>query len=155
MGETALLARVRAEVYEVIAPEYGTAPGRVSFDEKEGLWVCVKQLPVPPALTKNRSGKVDVLMLVPMAYPQVPPDGFYCDMGLNITNHYFLGWRDKHYPEWQRELLQNGWQWFCAHAHNVNQSGWKATNSPKRGDNLMSYLHLCLAILGKEGNKNK
>ena len=153
MSETALLRRVRDEVYTVIAPEYGTEAGRVTYDTEEGLWVCVKQLPVPIALTKTGDGLVDVLMLVPKAYPQVPPDGFYCDAGLRITNHYFMGWRDKYYPEWQRQLIEGGWQWFCAHAHNVHNSTWRPTNTASAGDNLMTYLHLCLGILGLEGSK--
>lgn len=153
MAENALLRRVRDEVYTVIAPEYGTEPDRVTFDQQEGLWVCVKKLPVPPKLTKSGDGQVDVLMLIPMAYPQVPPDGFYCDAGLRITNHYFMGWRDKYYPEWQTELIKGGWQWFCAHAHNVTNSTWRPTNLPDKGDNLMTYLHLCLGILGLEGSK--
>lgn len=153
MGETALLRRVRDEVFHVVAPQYGTEPGRVTYDQKEGLWVCVKRLPVPPRLTNTGDGLVDVLMLVPMAYPQVPPDGFYCDKGLKIRNHYFEGWRDKHYPEWQRQLLDNGWQWFCAHAYNVQNATWRPSSHPAQGDNLMAYLHLCLGILGKEGLK--
>ncbi len=153
MSQTALLRRVKDEVFTVIAPEYGTEPDRVTFDTQEGTWVCVKQLPVPPSLTYNGDGRVDVLMLVPMAYPQVPPDGFYCDAGLKITNHYFRGMRDKHYPEWQQQLIAAKWNWFCAHAYNVQHSTWRPTNRADEGDNLISYLHLCLGILGLEGSK--
>lgn len=151
---TALLRRVRDEVFTIIAPEYGTEPDRVTYDTEDGTWICVKNLPVPPRLTRTGSGEVDILLLVPPSYPQLPPDGFYCDQNLNIHDHYMLGWRDKYFPALQGKLVEQGWQWFCAHAYTpMNAMAWRPSSIPLRGDNLMSYLHLCLGILGKEGSK--
>lgn len=152
---SALMRRVRDEVFQIVAPEYGTEPDRVTYDTAEGTWVCVRNLPVPPPLTRNGNGLVDVLLLVPPYYPQVPPDGFYCDQNLRIKNHYMLGWRDKYFPQLQQDLVKQGWQWYCAHANpHLNSAAWRTTSNPGRGDNLMTYLRLCLAILGKEGSKN-
>lgn len=153
---SALQRRVRDEVFSVIAPEYGTEKGRVTYDTEDGTWVCVKNLPVPTRLTKNNSGVVDILLLVPPSYPQLPPDGFYCDQNLRISDHYMLGWRDKYFPELQRNLVEQGWQWFCAHAYTaMNAAAWRPSGNPVQGDNLMRYMHLCLGILGKEGDKLK
>ena len=57
-------------------------------------------------------------------------------------------------PEFQSQLVEQGWQWFCAHAYTpMNAMAWSPSGVPAQGDNLMSYLHLCLGILGKEGDK--
>lgn len=151
---SALLRRVEREVRELILPEYGTFEGRVTYDTGEGKWLCVKHMPVPKDLMTNRDGQVSLLLLIPEQYPQVPPDGFYCDQGLNIQNHYFVGFRDKYYPELQQTLIQQGWQWFCAHAsHFRSTSNWRASATPGEGDNLLKYLRLSLAILGSEAQK--
>jgi hypothetical protein len=51
-------------------------------------------------------------------------------------------------------LVEQGWQWFCAHAYTpMNAMAWRPSGIAAQGDNLMSYLHLCLGILGKEGDK--
>jgi len=153
---SALLKRVETEIFDLIAPEYGTVEGRVTYDTSKGTWVCVKDLPVPPSLTRDGEGCVEILLLIPDAYPQVPPDGFYCDQGLRIQNHYYMGFRDKYYPHLQQKLIDKGWQWFCAHANYAfNMSSWRPSSLVHEGDNLLKYLRLCLAILGKEGLKLK
>lgn len=150
------LRRIRQEL-AIIGPIYGASQhdrDRVSFDTKNGSWVCVKNLPIPKILTRDGQGLVDILLLVPPAYPNVPPDGFYCDQNLKLVGHYFQGWTDKYYPTWQKTLIEQGWNWYCMHASKVagNQT-WRPSADASRGDNLLTYLHLCLAILGKEGKK--
>lgn len=135
----------------VLGPVYGSEKNRLTWDTADGTWVAIKRVAVPPRLTNDGRGSVDVLILIPPAYPQVPPDGFYCDMALRIENHYFKGWRDQHYPQWQQDLLSRNWQWFCAHAHQGGAgSTWQASANVKNGDNLLTYLRLCLAILGTQ-----
>lgn len=150
---SARLRRVKSEVFDLIAPEYGTHQGRISYDKQDGTWLSIKQLPVPPSLTNNGDGRVDVLVLIPPAYPQIPPDGFYCDSNLRIRAHYYSRWRDRHYPQLQSELIKKGWSWFCAHAHHRSFSAWRPSNNIAEGDNLLKYLYLCLSILGKEGQR--
>lgn len=153
VNETFLLRRVRDEVRDLLLPPYGTSPDRVSFDSKNGTWVCVKQLPIPQRLTHSGDGRVDILLLIPPTYPQTPPDGFYCDLNLNLKDHYYSSWKDIHYPNQQRQLVKKGWRWFCAHPQRDDYSNWRPSNLLNQGDNLLTYLHLCLAILGTEGEK--
>ncbi|MCU0464103.1 MAG: hypothetical protein MUF38_06000 [Anaerolineae bacterium] len=153
LHETALLRRVRGEVRDLLLPIYGMQPHSVSFDTKNGTWACVKQLPVPQRLTHSGDGRVDILLLIPPTYPQIPPDGFYCDFNLNLKEHYYPSWKDTYYPDQQSQLVKNGWQWFCAHAHHSRNSYWQPSTQTHQGDNLLTYLHLCLAILGTEGEK--
>lgn len=151
-----LAKRIEREVFELIAPEFGRNGGHVRFDTSEGTWVSITHVPVPRDLMDNKDGRVSILLLIPQSYPQVPPDGFYCDQGLKIKNHYFLGFRDKYYPELQQNLLQQGWQWFCMHAaHDRSMMNWRVSADPHQGDNLLKYMRLCLAILGKEAVKLK
>jgi len=147
----ALQRRIQDEVHHLLAPVYGTERGRLTWDETDGTWVAMKQVPVPSRMTNDGRGIIDVLILVPVAYPQVPPDGFYCDLPLRITNYFHAGWRDQHYPLLQQKLLDEGWQWFCAHAHQGSGgSMWRASANVKQGDNLLTYFRLCLAILGTQ-----
>lgn len=151
---SALKARVEAEVHRILGPVYGDRPGRLDYDKSAGTWVLIRQVDVPRKLTKDGTGASDILILIPPAYPQVPPDGFYCDQGLKIANHYFQGWRDKFYPDRQQELIKQRWNWFCIHVHDKGAtSGWRATGDIKRGDNLLTYLRLCQAILEGESRK--
>lgn len=135
MAMSALKRRVQEEVIQVLGPVYGTQPKRLTWDEDDGTWVAIKSVPVPPRMTDNGRGVIDVLILVPPAYPQIPPDGFYCDRTLRIKNYFHEGWRDQHYPQWQQDLLSRNWQWFCAHAHRGDiGSTWRASTNVKQGD---------------------
>ena len=147
---SALKRRVQEEVFQVLAPVYGDRQGRLTWDETDGTWVAIKQVPVPSRLTNDGRGVIDVLIMIPSAYPQVPPDGFYCDLQLRVEARFHKGDRpDQHYPHLTQVLLQQGWQWFCAHANYSDIAGkWHPTGNVTQGDNLLTYFRLCLAILG-------
>ncbi|MBK8027114.1 MAG: hypothetical protein IPK19_38435 [Chloroflexi bacterium] len=150
------LKRVKAEVFDLLAPEFGTEKGRVTFDAEEGLWVCVRQLDIPQTVTPDGDGKVDILLLVPSTYPQIPPDGFYCDQMLRLSGHYFvpMGFSSTT-GSISQQLREAGWNWYCAHSEKRQEMAarWKPHADHRKGDNLNKYLLLCLSILGTEGRR--
>ncbi len=152
---TTRLARVRAEVFDLLAPEFGTERGRVTYDKEEGSWVCVRQLSIPPILTPDRDGRVDILLLIPPTYPQVPPDGFYCDQMLKLSGHYFMPMGFNNSSSTMQQLREAGWNWYCAHPEKRQEMSarWRPSADHRQGDNLHKYLLLCLSILGTDARR--
>ncbi|GEM_PF-1272464 len=148
--------RIRSEVYELLAPEFGTQAGRISFDTEEATWVCIRQCQIPPILTPDGDGKVDILLIIPSTYPQTPPDGFYCDQALKLQGHYFAPMMFNSAPgSIGAQLREAGWNWYCAHPEKRQQMAerWSPHHQAARGDNLLKYLLLCLSILGTEAKR--
>jgi hypothetical protein len=61
--------------------------GKVDWDEKEGSWVFIYELPLPPQYDKEYTS---CLIELPPKYPDYPPkDGSYVDPDLGIeSSHY-------------------------------------------------------------------
>jgi len=150
---SALKRRVQEEVFQVLAPVYGDRQGRLTWDETDGTWVAIKQVPISPMLTQGGRGLIDVLVLIPQEYPHIPPHGIYCDMLLKPIGHFFIGWKDFHYPELQHELANRGWMFFCFRINEAQEAGWRPTNEVGRGDNLLTVVHLGLALLEEVGKR--
>ena len=150
---SARLRRVKQEVYELIAPEYGTEPGRVKYDIVDGAWVSVHKAQIPARLTPNGDGLVDIALMVPAEYPRIPPYGFYCDQRLNLRGHYFQpGYHDGS-RGYSRDLINKGWNWYCAHARERRNElkDWRPSSDIRSGDNLLRYIHFCLSVLSSQG----
>ncbi|MDZ4770541.1 MAG: E2/UBC family protein [Chloroflexota bacterium] len=152
---TTRLARVRAETFDLLAPEFGSERGRVAYDTEEGSWVCVRQLTIPAKLTPDGDGKVDILLLVPTTYPQIPPDGFYCDQALRLSGHYFIPMGFNSPSSVSNQLREAGWNWYCAHPEKRQEMAarWTPYIDHRAGDNLHKYLLLCLSILGSDAKQ--
>ena len=97
------------------------------FDDEELTWFCLHRLPLPPGWNKASS---ELLILIPDAYPEVPPEKFYLDPDLRDRKgrppeHYFLG-----------ELSIRDWAWFCLHF----DDGWAPRRNMEEGDNLITVI---------------
>jgi hypothetical protein len=61
--------------------------GRVDWDEKEGKWLFIPQLPLPPQYAKKHTA---CLINIPPEYPQIPPErGSYVDPDLGIQHQTY------------------------------------------------------------------
>ena len=116
--------------------------GRVNYDANRYTWVHIPSFRLPPGWKKATT---QILILLPAAYPQVGPDGFYLDQKLRdrwgrAPGHYFeKGEHSKH--------ARLGWAWFCLHQEPSKRGGWEASSNVMEGDNLLKYVELIRAIL--------
>jgi hypothetical protein len=95
--------------------------GEVGFDDLDGSWVWVKHFLVPPGLNRKES---NLLIILPAAYPSLPPTEFYLDEGLDVTAHYGGG-----------RFERKGWTYLCLHIKH-----WKPTADIWSGDNLFKVV---------------
>lgn len=145
--------RVQDEVIQVLAPVYGDRPGQLTWDERDGTWVAIKQVPVSPTLTRDGRRLIDVLVLIPKEYPHIPPHGIYCDLSLECIGGFFVECENFHYPELQRELRDRGWAFLCFRISEVQGVGWQPSDTVNRGDNLLTVVHLGLALIEEQRKK--
>jgi hypothetical protein len=99
--------------------------GRVDWDEEEGMWLFIHQLPLPPQYAKKHTA---CLINIPAQYPQIPPaEGSFVDPDLGIQEQAYhrktLTFRDK-------EL-----RWLCAHL-----KGWKPKQPWTKGHSLITVV---------------
>lgn len=113
----------------------------VDYDDEDFGWIRIPKFELPDGWSKRYTA---LLILLPPAYPDVPPDGFYIDKGLATKSgkppsHYFQG-RD------HNRLYDKNWAWYCIHAEKDN---WQPSANLLKGDNLLKYIELIRAVLTK------
>ena len=72
----------------------------------------------------------DVLILIPSAYPTVPPDNFYVRNGLRLPGGNVPG----NYSE-EQSILGQSWGQFSFHAQ-----AWNPTSDISDGDGLLTFM---------------
>jgi Prokaryotic E2 family E len=110
---------------------------RVDYDDVARDWVLVHDYPLPEGFNKPST---PVLMLIPVDYPQVPPDGLFIDRGLNIPGHYFQGHGGRN------PFGDKDWAWLCAH---LARRGWQPSADVTNGDNLLTLMGLYATIFAE------
>jgi hypothetical protein len=100
--------------------------------------VLVKGMPL--SSKKFTVSNTDVLFLLPLEYPRLPPIGCYLNYPWNTTgegDHHFT--RQSYYGA--PFLSDEGWYWYCVGLgggfnREVWLNSWKPTNPPDKGHNL-------------------
>lgn len=91
-------------------------------------WVLFRSFWLPPGWNRQT---IEVLVLLPPAYPLVPPDNFFVREGLRTTEGHLPGG----YFEGQTSVLGPGWGQFSFHAQ-----GWRPGPGLTEGDNLVTFM---------------
>jgi hypothetical protein len=112
----------------------------INFDDTGFGWVHIPRFELPRGWSRPTT---ELLILLPSAYPQVAPNGFYIDQRLRplsgrVPAHYFEE------PGTHNPLGDRGWAWYCIHAGRGN---WSPKASVWQGDNLLKYIELIRAVL--------
>lgn len=112
----------------------------INYDDEDFTWVHLPCFELPAGWSKRTT---ELLILLPPAYPQVPPNGFFIDQRLRTRRG---GAVDHYYEDQgpQNPLGSKGWAWYCIHADRGN---WSPTASVLHGDNLLKYVELIRTIL--------
>ncbi|MCD6219038.1 hypothetical protein J7K43_01465 [Candidatus Calescamantes bacterium] len=105
--------------------------GQISFHRlSRGL--LIYRFDLPPGWNRDFTR---LLMIIPQAYPQIPPVKFYIDKGLRkygkIPPHYF----EASSPNL---LCGEGFAWLCVH----EIYHWKPSVDILKGDNLLTICNL-------------
>ena len=112
----------------------------VNYDDEDFSWVHIPCFDLPLGWNQYHTG---LLIELPTAYPDIPPDGFYVDKNLRPTNgrpmtHYFED--QGHYNPYAK----CGWAWYCIHP---SRTSWRPSAHVLQGDNLLKYIELIRMVL--------
>lgn len=98
-----------------------------------GQWVLIENYPIPPGLPWNCQ-KTNICFQIPVAYPGAAPYGFYVPVGIlydgRSPEHNYKGSPDNKPP------FPGEWGFFSW----ALESGWKPTDDPHTGSNLLSFV---------------
>ena len=118
----------------------------IVLDEENFDWLVIPKYPMP-ARWKQRW--TSLMLLLPTAYPDVPPMGFYLTIKGGLRN----GQQDSHlfsgggYYEGAPDHSSQGWYWYCVHANVEGSGGWRPSADPRRNDNLFTFLNMAREAL--------
>jgi hypothetical protein len=132
--------RLKAEV-SLAAATFSRSERVTVTSGRRGAWVIVMDFPLPRGYSRTVS---DLAIRLPDDYPNVPPDGFFLDGGLELMGggipHYFeaqgpfvMGWTVPPLPNRRDEK----WAWACLH---IRQ--WRPAANAVRGDCLVTVCRL-------------
>ncbi|MBD2605922.1 hypothetical protein H6G81_15685 [Scytonema hofmannii FACHB-248] len=100
--------------------------------------ILIKGMPL--SSKKFTVSNTDVLFLLPLDYPRLPPIGCYLNYPWNTVgegDHHFT--RQSYYGA--PFLSEQGWYWYCVGLgggfnHDVWLNSWRPSNNPENGHNL-------------------
>lgn len=118
-----MLDRRKAEI-DLIRDEYGEVEVGSNLD-----WVIIKDWRLPDGWSKP---SIKLLVLIPPGYPVTPPDNFYVDNDLRLTNGQMPGNVNANNQQLGRTWLQ-----FSFH---VEGGHWKPSADLLSGHSLQTYL---------------
>jgi hypothetical protein len=108
----------------LIEAEFGEIEIGVNLD-----WVIIKHWLLPEGWNKSET---QVLVLIPPGYSVTPPDNFYTDNDLRLTDSRMPGNASANQPHLGRQWIQ-----FSFH---VEGGDWKPSAELLEGHNLMTFL---------------
>lgn len=91
-------------------------------------WLLFSGFPLPPGWNRE---SIDLLLLVPAGYPEVPPDNFYAENGLRTAADTL----PDSYKENNIEVNGRRWARFSYHA-----GRWAPLADPVQGDSLATFM---------------
>ena len=112
--------------------------GEKTVDRTKYTAILVKGMPLSSA--KFKVSNTDVLFLLPLSYPRIPPIGCYLNYPWDT-----VGEGDHHYTRMSYYgapfLSEEGWYWYCVGlggGFNRDKwlNAWRPTRSPEQGHNL-------------------
>lgn len=120
-------ARLEKEL-EILRSFY---PKAVYVDD--GQWVLIEDYPIPSDLPWNRQN-TNACFQIPTAYPGTPPYGFYVPSGILYNGKAPNSYQEpsKNRPPFPPDV----WGFFSWR----QESGWKATDDPHTGSNLLGFV---------------
>lgn len=117
----------------------------VAYDDLGYRWVHLPRFELPEGWSKRET---ELLVMLPPAYPQLPPDGFFLDKRLTTRRgrtpgHYFQE-QSRHNP-----YADRGWAWYCVHLSGGGRGGWRASADVLQGDSLITYIEVIRLVLSQ------
>jgi hypothetical protein len=91
-------------------------------------WVMIPNFPLPEGWNRRQT---KLLFLIPPAYPHAPPDNFYAESGLKLSN----GNPALNYNEGDGVPIGGAWGCFSWHAEK-----WRPSDNIEDGDNLLTFI---------------
>lgn len=116
-----MTAERRAQEIELLRRHYGEVDHGTGMD-----WVRIQRFPLPPGWNRE---ELELLILIPPAYPSTPPDNFFVRNGLRLQDGSLPG----NYAEGQ-SVLGESWAQFSFHAQE-----WRPSNDLD-SDSLLTFL---------------
>ncbi len=113
--------------------------GEIDFEDD---WILINRFDMPPGFNRDTSR---MLIDLPLNFPEVPPNRFYIDQGVRLTDgskprHYF----EKDYVS--KELRGMGFAWYCVHIKK-----WKPNfNDMFAGSTLLKAIDACYQAIASE-----
>lgn len=114
---------LRRRELELVAAEYGELEHGPNLD-----WVVVSRWHLPSGWSKPETR---LLVLVPAGYPITPPDNFYTDADLRLS--------DGRQPGSTSQSVQLGESWLQFSYH-LESGDWRPQANLLAGDNLLTFL---------------
>lgn len=111
---------------------------KTQFSELESgeNWVYVPHYPLPENQYNKDSTKL--LIIIPLGYPEIPPDDFFVDVDLKNKD----GTPIQNFQEGSKSsngstvpILEGEWGWFSWHP-----DSWRINTDIEKGDNLITFL---------------
>jgi len=114
---------LRRRELELVASEYGELTHGPNHD-----WVILSRWHLPSGWNKP---KTRLLVLIPSGYPTTPPDNFYTDADLRLSDGRQPGSTS------QAQQLGDSWLQFSYH---LEPGDWQARADLLAGDNILTFL---------------
>ncbi len=114
---------LRKRELELVAAEYGELDHGPDLD-----WVIMRRWRLPPGWNKEETR---LLVVIPPGYPVTPPDNFYTDADLRLS--------DGRQPASTSQAAQLGESWLQFSYH-LESGDWRPQANLLDGDNLLTFL---------------
>lgn len=114
---------LRKRELELVAAEYGELDHGPNLD-----WVIVRRWRLPAGWNKKETR---LLVTMPPGYPVTPPDNFYTDADLRLS--------DGRQPGNSSQAVQLGESWLQFSYH-LESGDWRPQANLLGGDNLLTFL---------------
>lgn len=149
-----LIRRIQFEC-DLLADEIGDrghsgriSAGKVSVGSTDYVGVIIRDLAVNPEKF-GHIRSVNMLVLLPINYPAVPPMGIYLNQPYNATSSHFVIKGYHGAPSIEKE----GWYWFChsfgGFSREQISATWRPTSDPKKGHNIATIVSAARIVMNQ------
>jgi hypothetical protein len=138
ISKNQLDSRLNAELKLLEKVAHNIIVGTKKIDDSTYTAILIKGMPL--SSRKFAVSNTDILFLLPLDYPRLPPIGCYLNYPWSTVgegDHHFT--RQSFYGA--PFLAESGWYWYCVGLgggfnHEVWLNSWRPTNNPEKGHNL-------------------
>jgi len=121
------------EEIDMLRDEFPTLLHGANYD-----WIEIPDLQLPPGWNREQTR---LLVIIPPAYPETPPDNFYVGIGLKTASGEAPGGFSE-----AVEKIGQSWGQFSWH---VDVSTWNPAPEVKDGHNLRTFISMARARLSE------